>query len=166
VDHQDYLLVDLRVQYGTPTWNVFTLASLPLIFLYPIGIPAFFFMLLRTNRSMLHDKRITAQLGFLYAGYTARCWWFELVDTVHKLLVTSELAFVPCALLSLASACPSSPPILMLLLVMNPYLRRSDDLFHIVCQVEILLILQVAYVFAIKISLGNKNKTKKKRERI
>jgi len=147
VDQQAYLLADLRVQCGTDTWNLFTVASTPLIVLYPVGIPLFFLFLLRTNRHALADKRISLQLGFLYAGYTSRCWWFELVDCVHKLLVTSVMAFLPrAAQLSVSMAVVTL--YLVVLLLMNPYLRRSDDIFHIICQVEILLVLQVAYVFA------------------
>ena len=147
VDQQAYLLADLRVQCGTDTWNLYTVASTPLIVLYPVGIPLFFLFLLRTNRHALADKRIVAQLGFLYAGYTSRCWWFELVDCVHKLLVTSVMAFLPrAAQLSVSMAVVTI--YLAVLLLMNPYLRRSDDIFHIICQVEILLVLQVAYVFA------------------
>jgi hypothetical protein len=147
IDRQDYLLADLRVRCHTDTWNLYTFASLPLILLYPIGIPAFFFLLLRSNRAMMHDKRIVAQLGFLYAGYTAHCWWFELADTFHKLMVTSVLAFFPYVA-QLPVGMVIVTLYLVLLLALNPYLRRTDDLFHIICQVEILLILQVAYVFA------------------
>ena len=151
IDGQDYLLTDLRIRCGTSTWNLFTVASVPLILIYPIGIPVFFFVLLRTNRHMLRDKRIEAQLGFLYAGYTGQCWWFELVDTAHKLFVTSILAFFP-SVAQLALGMSAVTLYTMALLYLNPYLRCSDDLFHVLCQCEILLIILVGYVFQSKAS--------------
>ena len=89
---------------------------------------------------MLNDKRLLAQLGFLYAGYTARCWYWELVDTAHKLLVTSILAFLPIAA-QLPVGMAVVVAYLCVILWLNPYLRLSDDLFHILCQVEVLALL-------------------------
>ena len=147
IDGTGYLLTDVRVQCYTDTWHIYTLASIPLILLYPVGIPVFFYTLLRTNRNQLHDKRIQAQLGFLYAGYTAECWWFELADTVHKLFVTSILAFFP-RVAQLPIGMVAVILYTCLILVRNPYLRKSDDTFHLICQIEIFLLLIVGYIFA------------------
>jgi len=129
INGQEYLLADLREQCGTSTWNLYTVASIPLILLYPVGIPVFFFVLLRTNRAMLHDKRILAQLGFLYAGYTARCWYWELVDTAHKLLVTSILAFLPIAA-QLPVGMAVVVAYLCVILWLNPYLRLRNSVIN------------------------------------
>lgn len=147
VDGTGYLLTDVRIQCYTDTWHIYTLASIPLILLYPVGIPAFFYVLLRSNKTQLHDKRIQAQLGFLYAGYTAECWWFELADTVHKLFVTSILAFFP-RVAQLPIGMVAVILYLCLILVRNPYLRKTDDIFHCLCQVELFHLLIVGYVFA------------------
>jgi hypothetical protein len=146
IDGQGYLLTDTRVQCYTDTWNLFTVASIPLILLYPVGVPAFFYTLLRTNKASLHEKNIQAQLGFLYAGYTSQCWWFELCDTFHKLFVTSVLAFFPKEA-QLPIGMSAVVVYLMFILALSPYLRHADDLLHTIVQTEILLILLVGYVF-------------------
>ncbi len=53
----------------------------------PIGIPAFFWALLWRNRFALHTDSVKARFGFLYAGYRAEVWWFEMVDAIHKVRV-------------------------------------------------------------------------------
>jgi len=146
IDGQGYLLTDLRVRCHTQTWSAYTLASIPLILLYPVGIPLFFFVLLRTNKEHLHDKRVQAQLGFLYSAYTAECWWFEMADSIHKLTVTSLLAFFPYDA-QLPFGLATVIFYLALVLRINPYLRKSDDLFALICQVEIFLLLLVGYIF-------------------
>lgn len=146
IDGQGYLLADVRVRCYTDTWNLYTLASIPLILIYPVGIPVFFYVLLRTNRHNLGDKHIQAQLGFLYASYTAQCWWFEMADTFHKLFVTSVLAFFPKEA-QLPIGMSAVVLYLMLLLYLSPYLRKHDDILHALVQVEILLIIMVGFVF-------------------
>lgn len=146
-DGQGYLLADTRQQCYTDLWNLFTLASIPLILIYPIGIPAFFYLLLRTNKHALHEKNIQAQLGFLYSGYTSQCWWFELADTFHKLFVTSVIAFFPKEA-QLPIGMSAVTLYLIFILVLSPYLRRSDDILATIVQCELLLILMVGYVFS------------------
>lgn len=140
IDGQGYLLADLRVQCYTDTWNLYTLASIPRILLYPVGIPVFFFALLKLNQKDLKEPRIKAQLGFLYAGYRIEIWWWELADCVHKLALTSMLAFAP-----IDAQLPLGMVITTLytfgLLYFSPYLREEDDMLALFAQCEIYLLL-------------------------
>lgn len=140
-----YLLTDLRVECNTDLWNYFAYGAITLVLLYPIGIPTFFYALLRINRDHLGDDRVKAQLGFLYAGYRDATWFWEIADSAHKLFLTSLLAFFPQ---------PSQLPLgmaiaivyLSSLLVVNPYIRSEDDRLHLLAQTEIFLLLLAGYV--------------------
>jgi hypothetical protein len=150
IDDGWYLLTDLRISCYTDTWSLYAYASIAAIALYPVGIPAFFFVLLwrnsRAEGGGLSNERIKAQLGFLYAGYQQNLWWFELVDTFHKLFLTSVLAFFPKS---------SQLPIGMCIVIgyliihlrLNPYLRPSDDALHLLAQVELFMLLLAGYIF-------------------
>ena len=58
---------------------------------YCFGVPLFFFVVLRTNRHLLHphpcpegykcsDQTLIAKYGLLFQAYEPRYWWFELLQ--------------------------------------------------------------------------------------
>ena len=146
IDDQYYLTTDLTVQCYTSTWTSFTYASLLLILIYPIGIPIFFFSILRVNQTQLRQPRIRAQLGFLYAGYRGECWWFEIAESIHKLTLTSVLAFLPPA-----AQRPTGMGVcclyFLVVLTVNPYLSSFDDLLALYSECEIFLLITAGWIF-------------------
>src|SRR5687768_16482416 len=77
-----------------------------------VGVPLFFMFLLVRNRKTLQSPLTMQALGLLYEGqqkhhvfahhFLVSCvafdpavYWFELVDLVHKLILTSCLVFLP-----------------------------------------------------------------------
>ena len=46
-------------------------------------------------RLRLDEPGIRAQLGFLYDGYFRDVWFFEMLDMLHKLCLTSLVVFLP-----------------------------------------------------------------------
>ena len=144
-----FLLVDLSVTCKTDTWWLFAYIGFPLILVYPIGIPAFFFGILYTHRKQLHMSQVQAQFGFLYAGYRDATWWWELADTFHKLIQTSILAFLPL-LAQLPFGMGVAIVYLMAILLFNPYLRKEDDALAMLCQNLIFLLMLAGYFFQIE----------------
>lgn len=53
------------------------------LMIYPIGIPLFFFFLLRRNRNNLTDPRVLISLGFLYEAYNHNVWYFGMLHSHH-----------------------------------------------------------------------------------
>jgi IPT/TIG domain/Tyrosine-protein kinase ephrin type A/B receptor-like len=146
IEDKSYLLADLSVECYTDQWTYFSYASLGLVVLYPIGIPLFFLAMMLINRRHLQYDRVKAQLGFLYAGYRLDVWYFEVVDTLHKLFLTSVLAFFPSAS-QLPLGMTIATAYTMALLIIGPYIRKSDDQLHLLAQVEIFLLLCAGNVF-------------------
>jgi len=73
-------------------------------------------------------------------------WFFEMADLMHKLVITSLIAFVPFEQqMSVAMAFVTLYTILIL--VGRPYLRKSDDRLHLFAQVEIFLMLNAGNAF-------------------
>lgn len=63
-----------------------------------------------------------ATIGFLYGGYRLSVWWFEMIDLIQKLLLTSVLAFFPSDS-QLAVGMVIAVLFLIALLNTNPYIR-------------------------------------------
>ena len=146
IDDRSFLLTDLRIQCYTDEWTTYAFIAIALILIYPVGIPVLFFSLLKLNQKDLREPRIKAQLGFLYAGYRLEIWWWEIVDCVLKLTLTSMLAFA-----SAEAQLPLGMCIVAVytwsLLFFTPYLRQEDDLLALFAQVEIFLFLLAGYLF-------------------
>jgi len=97
-------------------------------------------------RTRLNETGVRAQLGFLYDAYQRDLWYFELIDMLHKLLVTSIVAFFP-PLAQMAVAMVIVCVYLMILLVTRPYIRKGDDRLHLFAQIEIFLLLMAGNNF-------------------
>jgi len=102
--------------------------------------------MLYRNLDTLHLDTTKAAIGFLYAGYRLSAWWFELVDMLHKLFLTSLLDFFPTDAQLPLGMCIAMV-YLVTLLRTNPYIRKEDDKLHLLCQIEIMLLLAAGYVF-------------------
>jgi len=116
-----------------------------MIFVYPVGVPAFFLTMLLKYRRKFNDPGVRLQLGFLYDGFGATTWWFELADMLHKLILTSLLAFLPlvyqmpCGMFVAVSY-------LGLILLAKPDYRKGDDRLRMFSQVEIFLLMLAGFV--------------------
>ena len=90
----DYTIdCDSREHFG---WQM---AGLALILVYPIGIPLSFFLMLLRNRHVLEDpyhknhNKVTLRYAFLAQDFNKKCWYFECVDMLRKLMLSSMLIF-------------------------------------------------------------------------
>jgi len=146
VEGTSYLIADFSEECYTDRWNSFLPFDIVMILLYPFGIPVLFISSLILHRRVFEHPGTRLQLGFLYDGYSLRTWWFELVDMVHKLLLTSLLAFMPDGVqLPLGMSIAFLYGIIIL--ESRPYFRKGDDRLHLFAQVEIFLLLEAGYVY-------------------
>jgi hypothetical protein len=146
VESGSYLKADYRVVCFDDEWTRYAFGSMILLILYPIGIPVGFYVLLRMHRHQLRLDKVKMQLGFLYAGYRDEVWYFELIDTFHKLFITSILVFFDESVqLSIGMLVVMTYTIIILR--MNPYLQKADDKLHLLANVEIFLLLLAGAVF-------------------
>jgi len=140
-----YLLADFTIECYTKKWSNYALGNIPFLLLYPAGIPLTFFALLYVNRHQLTEPKVRLQLGFLYDGYSIDMWWFEMVDMLHKLLLTGVLAFVPVDA-AVPMALVFTICYTIIILVKRPYLRKGDDRLHLLGQTELYLLILSAFV--------------------
>ena len=74
-----------------------------MVCIYPVGIPLLYFMLTFSKRHILlkpttertdEEQAAVAHIGFLVANYKPDFWFFEVIECVRKLLLTSALIFI------------------------------------------------------------------------
>lgn len=153
-DHS-YLRADLTKYCFDDEWNKFLPLATFSVFVYPIGIPLFFWYMLNRYKHRLFEPGVESQLGFLYAGYARSVWWFEAIDMTNKLCLTSLLWFFPMGW-ELAAGMTISSIYSCVVFVMKPYLRKGDDRLQLIANVEIYLMMLVGYVFKNEVELDAK----------
>lgn len=91
-----YMTADYSVQCGTPKHNTYSLISVFAI-VYTIGFPLTLYIVLKKAFKRVKDKQNETQvtslqnLKFLYENYTARCWFWEIIELNRKVLFSSLL---------------------------------------------------------------------------
>jgi len=141
VEGVNYLAEDFRFQCYDAQWNRFLPFAVFSLIIYPIGIPcALFFLLWKQHLRGF----VSRGYEFLYAAYHIEMWWFELVDMVIKLFITSMVAFfvgwfqLPGGMIAVAVY-------MLLVLLFHPHIRRIDDRLQMLSLTEIWLFLLVGY---------------------
>jgi len=125
-------------------WQIFALLNIFFILVYPIGIPVLFFSILYRNRAVLQSAAFRVKYSFLYDAYTGKLWMFEMADMANKLFMTSILAFFPSTA-QVQVALVWNTMFTMVLLLIQPYLRKGDDRLHQIAQIEIYALILMAY---------------------
>lgn len=140
IEGERYLSEDYHETCMNDKWMSYLVFNVFAVLLYPIGIPVCFFVLLYINRKRFGMHKVRLQMGFLYDGYSPTAWWFELADMMHKFSLTSLLFFFPESY-QMPLGMIVSVSYTFVILLAQPYYRRSDDLLHLTGQTELLLLM-------------------------
>jgi hypothetical protein len=151
IDGKPYLEADYKLRCYDERWQFYVLVDLVVIIVWVIGVPSFFAYLLHRIQAT-HSNRmphIRYTLGFLFQQYTKKAWWFEIVDMLQRLIITSLLPFIPKFL----------PPWMLLpigmiiilvhtsiIMIRQPYLLQGHEQLHLLSQVNVFMVLLAAYI--------------------
>jgi hypothetical protein len=89
-----WLDADYRIRCGSASHFTHMLPAILGIICYPIGIPLLLLILVCQQRTNLDHPLIEERLGFLYSSYKPTYFYWEIVEIVRKLLLTSCIIFV------------------------------------------------------------------------
>jgi len=97
---QHFLRADFSVQCFTKTYNRYLIAVYLLLFLV-VAIPVIvLFLLWKYHHTKVHEeaeaqickgRELSIGLSFLYENYAKQCWFWEIIELVRKVWVTSTL---------------------------------------------------------------------------
>ena len=94
-----FMAVDYSIATTSKTYNFVAIYAVIMVFVYPLGIVAFYASLLLANRRHLspkHNSQVDlkarpAHLRFLYGAYAAELYWFEIFETLRRLALSGGL---------------------------------------------------------------------------
>lgn len=147
VEGVSYLAADFAVECTGSEYWIYAGSNFVFVILYPIGIPVVYFFLIRSIRHRLRDPHVILLYGFLYDAYQPECWYWEILDMLHKLLLTSALLFLPVNFI-LGACMLTVVAYLMGLLLLHPYIRKGDDRFHLLVQCNLYFLALVGLILS------------------
>ena len=68
--------------------------GVPGMAVWVVGIPLFTFLVLYQNSSLLRNTRVKKKYGFLYNGFHARSYYWEVISIVRKEVVAAISVFL------------------------------------------------------------------------
>lgn len=155
VEGQTYVAADFTLNCSDPYYIRTASINAIFVLLYPIGVPVACFFLLYKNLHRLREPETVLQFGFLYDAYTDDRWFWEIFDMTHKLCLTSITLFLPSNIVMPTNMCIIVVYFIGLVLA-NPYIRKGDDRFHLLVQVNLYLL---ALIGLILITIENPYRT-------
>ena len=125
-----------------------------MIVLYPVGILSLYSKILINNKESIkktvEEREKDTELmskGFLFDSYKPECWWFEIFETVRRLMLTSVLGLVePGSDTQLASGLVMAMIGVAIFCGFQPYIQRRDNLLSILGSVQIFVVMLIAFV--------------------
>jgi hypothetical protein len=109
---------------GNPTYSGFLVLAVICVFIYPVGIPLFYYVLIR-NR---HKEWARAGSVSLHSNFLPEWAYFEVFELFRKLLLTSVVAFVMPGTVTQCNYLYSvNIAALLILATCRPYASDADD---------------------------------------
>ena len=98
-DGKAYLRADYSITCYTGTYIAYQAYAIFMVFVYPVGIPAFFtWWLLRNRLELAKPERESMSnlqsYRFLWAAYKPACYYYEVVECARRIVLTGAAVFV------------------------------------------------------------------------
>jgi len=87
------LEADYTVDCDSSSYTALKAVAVVSLFLFPVGVPAFFIMLMWRERRSIHDFVSHKKYGLLFADYASTYFLWEVYDLGRKLLLSGALIF-------------------------------------------------------------------------
>ena len=119
-----YLRNDLSISCSSPRYHMGVYWAIAMIFVYPIGITSMYAYVLYVNRDDIKNARLTdvpipssqtttregfmqyitsKEIEFLHKAYEGKYWYWEVLETIRRLLLTAVLSVVTAGTLQYGS---------------------------------------------------------------
>ena len=161
-DGSSYMRADYSTSCDSAEYNgIYGLASL-MIFVYPLGIPTMYFVLMYRSRDKLDPQKFFTDMSlgeavwkrehevnhlkFLYDAFLPHYWWTEVMECARKLLLTGFVVFFYSgSALQILFGLVVSVIFLALYSHFNPYLMPSNNTFASYVHFQIAFTLLITY---------------------
>ena len=165
-DYGSYLKMDYSINCDSAEHKFYQMYALGCCLVFPIGVPSMYYFLLRRVKNLIDpgQKRLSFELGeeaglqaaleererleeenedlqgysFLYGSFEPMFWWFEILDTIRKLVLTGGLIFLgPGTTEQIAISMIICLAALRIFSGFKPFIKESHDQFSEVAQWQV-----------------------------
>lgn len=150
-----------------------------MILVYPIGIPAFYFLVLyqrrkrlnpgywagKENRTIMTEEDAVQarsedpkndKLMFLVETYKCRYWWWEVVEALRRLAFTGALAiFGSGSFAQLFFGMWLCIGMMFVYLIFQPYVHKNDERLAITAQMQVYLVIMSSILYSVTAANGD-----------
>jgi multisubunit Na+/H+ antiporter MnhG subunit len=142
-----YLRADYSIECGTLEHKAYKVYAGFMVIIYPLGIPALYAWLLWSKRHKLsdnndessvhmiskHDDNTLRSTRFLWKSYTARMYYWEVIECLRRLLLTGAVVFIaPGTAAQAAVACVLAMFSIVVALYCRPHAETLDGQIYTV----------------------------------
>eukprot|EP00953_Heterococcus_sp_UTEX-ZZ885_P008669 5174-Heterococcus_DN1.PRE.7 len=162
-----YLRADYSIQCGTSKHTLYKIYASFMVIIYPLGVPALYAWLLWCNRDKLrtattdssvhmlsrHKDASLRSTRFLWKSYTARMYYWEVVECMRRLLLTGAVVFIaPGTSAQAAIACILAVVSMVTAVYFRPHADTLDGTIYLVGAMIIFLSMFLSLAMKVDIS--------------
>lgn len=129
-----FLRSDYSVECFTLEHTLYRIYATIMIFVYPLGIPFLYFVLLYKNKKILSqennergDNSDVIPFRFLWKDFKPSVYYYEVIECMRRILLTGFLVFIrPGSSVQLVVACLFAFTSLMVFEIIRPHVNKTD----------------------------------------
>ena len=130
-DDIEYLRADYRIQCTDAKHKAFEVYAGIMVFVYPVGIPLLYAVLLFQRRDVLAhagaDKTAAQSVAALWEAYRPECFYYEIVECWRRIMLTGVVVFIfPDDAAQIAITILIAFFFLLIFEMLSPYKSESD----------------------------------------
>ena len=162
-----FMYKDYSINCNSERYDIFGWYAIIMIGVYPVGIPMLYAVLIWRQREFLKSKEKmktedskekVGHILFLVSHYETKCYWFEVLDCVRRLLLAS--------IIGLVSEASAVSPVLGLLISIfftwiftefKPYKYSNDNLLSILLAYSLCLFFLAALMIKVDLTGDDKD---------
>ena len=156
---EKFLIVDYAINCDESSYTLFAAYAGLMMLVYPIGVPALFAWLLARKKKHImqpvadrEEDNELAGIGFLFDNYKPSCWYFEIVVTVLRLLLTGVLGLIePGSATQLCVGMLIAVGAMLQLCKVEPYENGRDNVLSVLGYVQIFLVMMCALMLKVQV---------------
>ena len=151
---ESFLIADYSINCNSASYSTFAAFAGLMLVVYPLGIPLMYsWLLVQKKEKIKKEVRVREAdedligIEFLFDNYRPECWYFEIVVTVLRLMMTGVLG-----LIEPGSATQLSCGMMMAIVGMlvsswyMPFLEKRDNVLSTLSYVQIFFVMLCALV--------------------
>jgi len=151
---ESFLIADYSINCNSASYSTFAAFAGLMLVVYPLGIPLMYsWLLVQKKEKIKKEVRVREAdedligMEFLFDNYRPECWYFEIVVTVLRLMMTGVLGLIePGSATQLSCGMMMAIAGMLVSSWYMPYLEKRDNVLSTLSYVQIFFVMLCALV--------------------